>query len=104
MNLQVCICFFDRHEFYSPEGAHREDWVDQMSACHNLSVIRSKDIDFRTEKLSTALAKTGQNITVLDFREVCLFRFVELFFLFCEIERFPLNAFVQLKSVQIAEH
>ena len=64
-----------------PQPNHREDWVDQLGLCQRLTTLRARDIDFRTDKFANALNKIGNNITVIDFRELCVFRFENIFLL-----------------------
>lgn len=61
-------------DLFHHQTSHREDWIDQMSLVKP-SCIRSKEIDFRTDKLANALTHCGENITTMDLRELCIFRY-----------------------------
>ena len=73
------LSVLSRQKFSPMEMVNREEWLSQLASVRSMRCIRVKDIDFKSNKFSTVVEKIGRNLTVIDLKDICYFRFVLIY-------------------------
>jgi len=65
----------DWFQVLHPHNTSREDWVQHIDKIQGLTRLHSTDIDYKTDKLLSALPAVGKNLVVLHLQELWSLRY-----------------------------